>query len=496
VRPALWIFVPLLLAYATALGWCWDLWWLDDSYFAHQPLVPLVMVAVIWLRRAQWQRRPAACDARGWWLLLPGLLLHLCGAALTIDSLSAMSLVLTVPGAAWLALGRERLRGLWPVLWMCALAVPLPIYTTSRLAFELKENAVRGGLWLAQTTGLQVVREGAFLHVPLQDTPLNVADPCGGLRSLLAMVTLVYCIAFFVGPPSTWRRTLLLVAAAPVALFVNVLRIAAICWAAHWQGVPFATGTGHDVLNALAWIVDLAIVIGIDTLTSRGRARRGPLPEPAPDAPVGGPWRWHGAWLWAAAAPLLFLSLYRPSGETSGRAASLPRQLGTFVQQREFTMPERYYQLLGTRDATWRSYADGQDGQTVFVVAVFHGSNWKSVHPPHVCLEASDIELLEDSDVALAAADGERAGRILGRSRTDGRPYLTLYVYGARDLCTGSYGEFFLHHAPRALFRRSNDGFLLRVDTYADGDGGVVAAEQRCRALLAALLREAKGLLP
>ena len=132
----------------------------------------------------------------------------------------------------------------------------------------------------------------------------------------------------------------------------------------------------------------------------------------------------------------------------------------------------------------------------MFVVAVFHGSNWKSVHPPHVCLEASDIELLEDSDIALGDDDSAHAGRILGRSRADGRPYLTLYVYGARDLCTGSYRDFFLHHAPRALFRASNDGFLLRVDTYADGDGGVVAAERRCRALLAALLREAKGLLP
>ena len=51
VMPLLAVFLPLLLAYATALGWCWDLWWLDDGYFAHGPLVPIVMVLVVVLRR-------------------------------------------------------------------------------------------------------------------------------------------------------------------------------------------------------------------------------------------------------------------------------------------------------------------------------------------------------------------------------------------------------------------------------------------------------------
>ena len=88
------------------------------------------------------------------------------------------------------------------------------------------------------------------------------------------------------------------------------------------------------------------------------------------------------------------------------------------------------------------------------------------------------------------------AGRAGCRGRVNGRPYLTIYAYGARDLCTGSYGEFFLHHAPRAIFRASNDGFLLRVDSYADGPDGVLGAEARCRELLRGLVGEARGLLP
>lgn len=494
MNPLLTVFLPVAIAYATALRWCWDLWWLDDGYFAHQPLVPLVMALVFWLRRDQWRRRPAAVDPRGWWLLGPALLLHLCGAALTIDSLSAASMVLAVPGAAWLALGRERLRGQWPVLWMGALAVPLPMYATGRLAFELKEVAVRGGVWLAQGSGLEVLREGAYLHVPGQELPLNVADPCGGLRSLLAMMTLVYCIACFVGPARFWRRTLLLVAAGPVAVFVNLLRITAICWLARWYGVEFATGTGHDLLNTAAWIVDLAIVLTFDRLLSGSRAATAAAAiEPAPA--IAGVPRRAGWWPWLACAPLLFLSLYRPEAPPTQRAANLPTVADEFVQERAYPMTERFFQLLGTRDATWRSY-EGAEGIPLYVVAVFHGNNWKSVHPPHVCLQGSDMDVVEDGETMLGADGDQQIGRILLRGRSNGRQYLSLYAYAARGLCTGSYRSFFLHHAPRALFRASNDGFLLRVESYADGAGGVAAAERRCRDLLSALLRAGLEQLP
>jgi exosortase len=495
VTAVVWVFLPLVLAYAGALKWCWDLWWIEGGYFAHGPLVPLVMAAVIWRRRATWRDRPAVVDARAFWLLGPALLVHLCGAALTIDSLSAASLVLAVPGAAWLALGRLRLRGLWPALWLFAFAVPLPLYVSGRLAFELKELAVQGGLALAQGTGLAVERAGAWLHVPGQTTPLDVADPCGGLRSLLAMVTLVYCIAFFVGPARAARRTVLLLVSVPVALGVNMLRIAAICWAAHQWGVPFATGTGHDVLNALAWIVDLGLVLGIDyVLTARTQPRVTPA-EPEYGVPEPERLRRCGAWLWAASLPLLVLSLYRPYTESRGRAATLPEVVGPFAMVDDYPMTPRMHELLGTGDACWRSYSEGE-GEPLYVVALFHGSNWKSVHPPHICLLGSDMDLERDGVTGLDESGTEEVGRIVTRTRADGRPYLSLYAYGARGLCTGSYWNFFLHHVPRALFRSSNEGFLLRVEAFADGPGGLPAAEARCRTLLVQLLDRARTLLP
>ncbi len=275
MKPMVSVFLPLLIAYAAALWWVGEMWVLEGSYYAHGPLVPLVGAVVIWARRNQWASQPLHPDPRGWWLLTPALVLLFLGAALTIDSVMASSLLLAIPGAALLACGTARLRSLWPVLWLPVLAVPPPLYLSGRIAFELKEIAVGAGMGMANLFGLGAWRVGADLFVPGQVEGLVVADACGGLRSLLALTTLGYCIAFFMGPQRGMRRWLLLAVAGPVALLCNVIRIAIICWVASWWGVPFATGTGHDLVNALAWALDLGILVGLDQLFIRWTSRGG-----------------------------------------------------------------------------------------------------------------------------------------------------------------------------------------------------------------------------
>src|SRR5207249_3367010 len=120
-------------------------------------------------------------------------------------------------------------------------------------AFQLKETAVDAGLAIANWFGLGAVRDVALVKVPGQAEGLLVADACGGLRSLLAMLTLAWCIAFFMGPQSALRRLVLMLVAGPLAVLVNALRIAGLCWTARWYGTSFATGWGHDLCNVIAW---------------------------------------------------------------------------------------------------------------------------------------------------------------------------------------------------------------------------------------------------
>ena len=507
MAPLLAVFLPLLVAYATSVQWCVDRWNAPTEYFAHCWLVPPLMALVIWLRRAHWRLHPRQVDLRGLWLLAPALLLHAAGAALMVDSWSAASLVLAVPGAAWLALGRARLAGLWPALWLVLFAVPTPIYVEGRLAFQLKEVAVVCGSWLANVLGADVVRQGDRLSPVGVDGALFVADACSGLRSLLAMLTLAYCLAFFTGPARLGRRLALLALAAPMAVCANVARIAALCLLARWFGVPFAESTGHSIANAVEWLALLAALVGVDGLLIR-RATGGAADqdEPAGLAPspqVRGGLRGPAALLWVLGPLLLWLSASRPFGDRDDRAAQLPDRVAGYALQPRAPADERDFQaalprwreLLGTRDFVWRRYRDEQQ-RLVSLVALFHDTNWKSVHPPRICIEGSNMTIERDDlvDASWLAAGG-RVSRIEARSQQDGWRYVTLSAFGTADWASGDYWDFVLYHLPRALLRANESGFLLRVESPVYEGEEASAAEARCEEFLKGLLPSARELV-
>ncbi len=201
------------------------------------------------------------------------------------------------------------------------------------------------------------------------------------------------------------------------------------------------------------------------------------------------------AWvLWVSAPLLLGLSLYRPFTQSTGRAAQLPVVFGTWERTTEHHLSERDFFALGTDDACWRTY-EGEDGKEIYLTAVFHDSNWKSVHPPQICLEGSNMEIVRDDQDEIAQEGGTvEVGRLFCSALDQRGDYLSLYVYGSEEFSTHSYWSFFFHHLPRAVLRSSNSGFLLRVETWI-GDGTEESARQRCADFLSELLPAAQSLV-
>jgi exosortase len=504
VNSLLAVFLPILVAYGATLAWCIDRWNAATQYFAHCWLLLPIAAFVLWRRRAMWANAPRQHDRRGLWLLVPGLLLHATGALLMVDSWSAASLVLTVPGAAWLALGRERLRGQWPVLWLVLFLVPLPIYVEGRVAFELKEVAVRGGAWLANVLGADIVRSGDHLRATGIDGALYVASACGGLRSLLAMTTLAYCLAFFTGGCGPWRRVVLVGLAPVCAIVANLVRIALLCGLLRWCGIDFAQGTGHDFANGAEWVALLATLLLLDRWWPRrvegalparivtGSGAVGLLPPTMPRATT--------ICLWSLAPVLLTLSLWRPAGGVADRAEGLPRTLagydwvprGEDAEARFQRDLPQFRDLLGTSDFVWRTYRNA-DGTWLNIVALFHDTNWKSVHPPRICIEGSGMDVQSDDLWPVPGlGDGLAASRIVARRRRDGQVFVTLSVFGTGDWLAGDYWAFTWHHLPRAMLRANMSGFQLRVEMPVPDAAALEAVQQRCAAFLQALVPAAR----
>ena len=506
MRLLLLIWLPLAIAYGVTMAWVVDRWNAPTQYYQHGWLLPLVAAFVIVSRRDRWSRSMARTDLRAFWLLVPGLLLHLAGGLLMIDSLSASSLILVIPGAAWLTLGPERLRGLWPVLLLVIFAVPPPMYVEGRVGHLLKELAVGGGATVANWLGAGVTRVGANLQLDGTTESLFVAEACGGLRSLLAMITLGYCVAFLFGGRSTTRRVLLMLITVPVAVGANVLRIAVLCLMARAFGVSFAEGIGHTMANVAEWVFDICVLLAFDAFLSR-RLERGGDAQPATatvaSSMASTALRGPSLLLWLLAGPMLWLSLYRPAGGGEDRAERLPETVAGYsmvqrteaeAERFERSLP-RWIELLGTDDFVWRRYRS-TDGGRISLVALFHDANWKSVHPPRICIEGSNMEIeIDDLLAAPWLGDDATASRIVARSRTDGWQYLTLSVFGTLDWSAGSYSEFAWHHMPLALMRRPQSGFLLRVETPVWPNEPLEVAQRRCQEFLGELLPAAREVL-
>ena len=184
--------------------------------------------------------------------------------------------------------------------------------------------------------------------------------------------------------------------------------------------------------------------------------------------------------LWVLAPLLLTLSSVRPVSVRSDRAAQVPKQLGRYGLKNQRTITPNIERLLGTRDVAWWEYAD-PEGNVIYLTAVFHDQNWKSLHPPHICIRGSgfDINVDENYEVDLGG-NSETIGRLLATVQgSPGRDYVSLYAFVGQDFITPSYSGFYLEHAFPALFRQATPGFLMRIEAFV-GKDGAVATEARC----------------
>lgn len=199
--------------------------------------------------------------------------------------------------------------------------------------------------------------------------------------------------------------------------------------------------------------------------------------------------------LWVLAPLLLLLSSVRPVSLRSDRAAQVPKQLGQYVLQNQRAITPNIERLLGTRDVAWWEYADAE-GNVIYLTAVFHDQNWKSLHPPHICIRGSGFDINVDENYAVnLGGRSENIGRLLATLQgSPGSDYVSLYAFVGQDFITPSYLGFYLEHAFPALFRQATPGFLMRIEAFV-GKDGAVATEARCLEMFRLFLPVGQGLI-
>lgn len=251
---------PSLLALAVAgayheyLAWMFEQWW-KDPYYGHGILIPLVAGYLIWRQRERLAMLPRVGATQGLWVTGAAMLLHLAGLFVGAHFISGFALVATLYGLVIWLWGRPVAQALWFPFVFLLFMVPLARLLVDRLAQPMQLMSAQGAGWLAAWLIGKVKVDGVSLIT--RDYVFEVAIPCSGLKSLIAMSALGALFAYLVeGPP--WKRWLLFVGSAPIALLANLARIVVTLVLGNSLGPAAAEGFFHSVSGAAVFLFGLA----------------------------------------------------------------------------------------------------------------------------------------------------------------------------------------------------------------------------------------------
>jgi exosortase len=244
-------FVLLFLHPATLLA---RDWWTNPEA-GHGLLLAPVAVWLAWKKGWVGEARPSV--ALGLLILVGAVLLR------TISELAAelftmrFSMVAAVAGLVVYHRGVRQALAWWLPFVLVVLSIPLPELVTSTLALPLQFRASRMGAALLEWRQVPVRLTGNVIEIP--GHRLFVTEACSGLRSLTALLS----IGFLMGGlwlTRSWARTLLIVAAIPIAVVINGVRVFLTGFLVYFVDPKMGEGFMHMTEGWLLFLVSLILI--------------------------------------------------------------------------------------------------------------------------------------------------------------------------------------------------------------------------------------------
>lgn len=298
----------LLFVYATVLAKLGHDWWTDENY-SHGLLIPLVIGYILWTNRERLKQEPPRPSLFwGGLAVLVALFVLWAGTAGAELYTQRVSLVLMIAGIVVYFWGFPQLRLIWVPLVLLALAIPVPALILNKIAFPLQIFASKCAVWSMRLFSISVLRQGNVIELlprgSLETRKLEVVEACSGIRSLMTLITLSVVFAYLTFPGENdrkssspisrwwksfgvWRSLVLVLAAVPIAILTNALRVSGTGVLAHYYGTGVADGFFHSfsgwviyisaalLLFVAAWVIDRFEPSSQKRLSSnRGKERR------------------------------------------------------------------------------------------------------------------------------------------------------------------------------------------------------------------------------
>jgi exosortase len=241
--------------------------WIVDPNWSHGFLIPLFSLYLLYARRTELLSAPRRTCLLGLLVLLGGIGLTIVGFyPIGTYWISQLSMPIVLLGLVLYLAGLQVVRVAWlPILYLM-LAMPIPEMLYVRIALPLQNFAAKGATILLQLGGVEISVTASRLSVLSRggtEHSLTVAEACSGIRSLIAYVALGVAWAYLEYRP-IWQRGVLVIAAVPIAIVLNVVRVAITCG----MYVIDRPELGQDFMHEVAGLVMLVPALGLFWLLS------------------------------------------------------------------------------------------------------------------------------------------------------------------------------------------------------------------------------------
>lgn len=261
--------------------------------WGHAYVVPLIAGYIISRRWNEVIRTPVSVFWPGLLAFVVGLVAYFFFVVGFPNHMSqGFSLVLAVFGLALFSMGPAMMRILFLPIAFLIFGVTISDQIMILITFKLQNISAWGGYYflaaLSPIFNFTVSLTGNNIEIVKSDgttIPLGIAEACSGMRMVVAFIALAGSVAVL-SCHLWWQRTAVMLLAVPVAVLMNLVRIA-VLGLLSLMDPKLATGDAHIFVGTLLLVPALglfmAAVWSLDKIWIPGEAVK---PEPAPRGPV------------------------------------------------------------------------------------------------------------------------------------------------------------------------------------------------------------------
>lgn len=482
--------------------------WQTPEY-SHGPLIPILSAMMFLRELKQYPPQNGPVPDRWPGVLVIGLafMMGAMGKLANIDDIVAYATIVWVAGIILVSFGWSQGKHFWPSVLHLVYMLPLPATLYYKVSIWLQMVSSEIGVGILKIFDVPVFLEGNIIDLGV--LRLHVAEACSGLRYLFPIMSFSYIFAVLYQGPR-WHKAVLLLAAVPITVLMNSVRIAVAGVIANRYGVEWLEGFTHFFEGWVIFIICIMLLFGLARLMLLIHPNRPSLAD-ALDLDTSGMVSQLGRLRQVRSSTALIASVVIGLGAL-GAWQFVDPDRGGVVERSSFTLfprdlgewqqygPEERLTVdvekaLGADD--YRQVTFLRDTETPpvgFFSAFYHDQTKGGVHSPEICLPSSGWEIARLDRIDIASDLGVEGKFPLNRAIIQrGETRMMVYYWfqqGERRLAWDVAAKFNL--LLDGIRRGQTDGGIVRLTTPITGTESDEAAEAR----LLEMTRSVVGVLP